>query len=98
MARLAHNDYLEQFSDSGVIGGLAYATWIFLALTTVGRKIWRNGGGISLAIFVGLIGWFIQGFGEFGLYVPALAWTVFTLLGILVGQKGIEFDKNAINR
>src|SRR6185437_16236510 len=24
MARLVHNDYLEQFSDSGLIGGLAY--------------------------------------------------------------------------
>jgi hypothetical protein len=98
MARLTHNDYLEQFSDSGVIGGLAYTAWIFLALTTGGRKIWRNGGGISLAIFAGLLGWFAQGFGEFGLYVPALAWTAFTLLGVLAGQKRIEFDKNAINR
>ena len=98
MARLTHNDYLEQFSDSGVIGGLAYTAWIFMALTTGGLKIWRNGGGISLAIFAGLLGWFAQGFGEFGLYVPALAWTAFTLLGVLAGQKRIEFDKNAINR
>jgi len=51
-----------------------------------------------LAIFAGLLGWFAQGFGEFGLYVPALAWTAFTLLGVLAGQKRIEFDKNAINR
>ena len=30
MARLAHNDYLEQFSDSGIAGGIFYAAWIFL--------------------------------------------------------------------
>jgi O-antigen ligase len=98
MARLTHNDYLEQFSDSGVLGGLTYFIWIFLALTLAGQKIWRNGDAISLAIFAGAIGWFIQGIGEFSLFVPALAWTAFTLLGVIVGQKRIEFDKNTTNR
>jgi 3-dehydroquinate dehydratase-2 len=28
MARLTHNDYLEQFSDSGIAGGIFYAAWI----------------------------------------------------------------------
>jgi len=93
MARLTHNDYLEQFSDSGLVGGLAYATWIFLALTAAGKKIWRSGNVISFAILAGLLGWFAQGFGEFGLFIPALAWTAFTLLGCATGQKIIEFDK-----
>lgn len=93
MARLTHNDYLEQFSDSGVFGGLAYATWIILALTAAGKKIWRGGNVISIAILAGLLGWFAQGFGEFGLFIPALAWTAFTLLGCAIGQKIIEFDK-----
>jgi len=83
MARLTHNDYLEQFSDSGVVGGLAYAAWIFWALATTGKKLWQNSDYFSFAIFAGLLGWFAQGFGEFGLYVPALAWTAFTLLGCL---------------
>jgi len=118
MARLAHNDFLEQFSDSGMVGGLVYAAWIVLALATAGKKLWRsvtparirssrgneaqtnnkmappciggNGsesgssGVASVAVLVGLLGWFAQGFGEFGLYVPALAWTTFTLLGCAV--------------
>ena len=67
MARLTHNDYLEQFSDSGMVGGLAYIAWIFLALTSAGKKIWRSRDEIPLAIFAGLLGWFAQGFGEFGL-------------------------------
>jgi hypothetical protein len=81
MARLTHNDYLEQFSDSGIVGGLVYAAWILLALATAGKKLWRAASTASFAIFAGLIGWFVQGFGEFSLYVPALAWTAFTLLG-----------------
>ena len=93
MARLTHNDYLEQFSDSGLIGGISYAAWIILALAVIGKKLWRNAGEIEFAIYVGLLGWFVQGLGEFGLYVPALAWTAFSLLGVLIGAKRIEFDK-----
>jgi O-antigen ligase len=84
MARLAHNDYLEQFSDSGIPGGIFYAAWIFLALANVARRVWKSGNQITFAVFAGLLGWFAQGFGEFGLYVPALAWTAFTLLGCLL--------------
>ena len=95
MARLTHNDYLEQFSDSGIAGGIFYATWILLALTSAGRKIWNAGSPLSFAILAGLLGWFLQGIGEFGLYVPALAWTAFTLLGGLPGLAGNQIDKPA---
>jgi hypothetical protein len=87
MARLVHNDYLEQFSDSGIPGGLFYVAWISLALWMVGRGVWEDKHKpLAFAIFAGLLGWFVQGLGEFSLYVPALAWTAFTLLGCLVGQ------------
>ena len=86
MARLAHNDYLEQFSDSGIVGGLAYAAWIFLALAAVVKKFWRSTDAFTVAILAGLLGWFAQGFGEFGLFIPALAWTAFTLLGCLISE------------
>ncbi|HZF02276.1 MAG TPA: O-antigen ligase family protein [Methylomirabilota bacterium] len=93
MARLAHNDYLEQFSDSGIPGGIFYASWIALVLATIGRRVWKNGDSISFAIFTGLLGWFIQGIGEFSLYIPALAWTAFTLLGCLLVLTTNPFDK-----
>lgn len=93
MARLTHNDYLEQFSDSGFSGGLAYMTWVFLALTVVTKKIWCNANIIFKAVLGGLLGWFAQGFGEFSLYIPALAWTAFTLLGMLIGLNKNKFDK-----
>lgn len=86
MARLTHNDYLEQFSDSGIIGGLSYAAWIAVTLWAIGRRVWRAGDWLAFAIFSGLLGWFAQGFLEFSLYVPALAWTAFTLAGCLVAS------------
>ena len=85
MARLTHNDYLEQFSDSGLIAGLAYAAWVLAALAASGRKAWRAADAHQFALWLGLLGWFLQGFGEFGLYIPALAWVAFTLLGCAVG-------------
>jgi len=156
MARLAHNDYLEQFSDAGIPSGLAYGAWIFLALAALARRLWHSeafpshpchqneassnepfscssrrkeapsvptergksplksaamrvrvhevppaaqpkasddgsrssfDAQLSFAIFLGLLGWFAQGLGEFGLFVPALAWTAFTLVGCLIGQE-----------
>jgi O-antigen ligase len=93
MARLTHNDYLEQFSDSGVPAGLAYLIWISLALTRLFKTIWSSDDFIPVAMLMGLLGWFLQGLGEFSLYIPALAWTAFTLLGCLIGQKINQFDK-----
>jgi O-antigen ligase len=95
MARLTHNDYLEQFSDSGIAGGIFYTTWIFLALIVIGRRVWNFGSPLAFAIFAGLLGWFVQGIGEFSLYVPALAWTAFTLLGCLLRVSGNQIDKSA---
>ena len=69
-------------------GGLFYGLWILLALTVAGKKFWRHGDAISFAIFAGVFAWFTQGFGEFGLYIPALAWPAFTLLGMLASPAG----------
>ncbi|HSY17184.1 MAG TPA: O-antigen ligase family protein [Candidatus Acidoferrales bacterium] len=93
MARLTHNDYLEQFSDSGLVGGLTFAAWVILALAVVGRKVWQKGDGVDFALFAGVLAWLAQSFGEFGLYIPALAWLAFTLLGGLIGLKINEIDK-----
>jgi O-antigen ligase len=90
MARLTHNDYLEQFCDAGIPSGLAYTGWIALALATVGKKFWRTGEAAGFAVFAGLLAWFTQNFGEFGLYIPALAWTAFTLLGCAVAWADSE--------
>jgi O-antigen ligase len=92
MARLVHNDYLEQFSDSGFIGGICYAAWIGLLLAILGRRVWGMRDAAPFAIFAGLLGWFAQGLSEFSLYVPALAWTAFCLAGWLLGWSSNRID------
>jgi hypothetical protein len=92
MARLTHNDYLEQFSDSGLPGGIFYGIWIVAALLFIGQKVWKSEDQIILALFLGLFGWFIQGLGEFELFIPALAWTAFIFLGYALAWK--RFGKN----
>jgi O-antigen ligase len=82
MARLTHNDYLQQASDSGLPGAFTYILWTLGALILAARKAKSP---IAFACFLGVSGWFAQGLSEFSLYIPALAWPAFTLLGILVG-------------
>jgi O-antigen ligase len=92
MARLAHNDYLEQASDSGVPGMLAYIIFIVAGLAwsfpwagkaqTLGSDDWP-----TFAVWLGVLGWGLQSLAEFGLYIPALAWPAFTFLGWLLGRK-----------
>ncbi len=86
MARLVHNDYLEQFSDSGWIGGGFYLLWTVCWLAVVGSWAWRYADGFAFATFLGVAAWLAQGLSEFSLYVPALAWTAFTLAGSLAAQ------------
>ncbi len=86
MARLAHNDYLEQASDSGWVGFLAYLAFWVSSLVFLYRKGIAGGTPLAFAVWLGLMGWAAQEAVEFGLYIPALAWPAFLLLGWLNGS------------
>ncbi len=81
MARLAHNDYLQQASDSGFFGFLAYIAFISGILWVLYRKSDINIYPRRLALWLGIAAVCLQGFSEFNLYIPALAWPVFLFLG-----------------
>ena len=84
MARLVHNDYLEQASDSGLVGFLTYTVFIISGLIWCFPRPaadWQ-----TFAVWLGVLGWSLQGFVEFGLYIPALAWPAFAFLGWLLGK------------
>ena len=115
MARLVHNDFLEQASDSGLPGFALYSLWIGVLLWTLGRRLSGAAGSgdsaevssassrpeavgsmvwpeadqrrLEWAVFLGLLGWFTHGLAEFGLYIPASAWTAFTLAGALLAAR-----------
>lgn len=92
MARLAHNDYLEQASDSGTLG---FASYLYLVLGTLfysRPRISPTGDWVKFSVWLGLLGWSVQGGVEFGLYVPALAWPAFLLLGWLQAAPVNQID------
>jgi O-antigen ligase len=82
MARLVHNDYLEQASDSGWPACLLFSGFVVGGLVLGHRKVALSK--LHLAVWLGLLAWALQGFVEFGLYIPAIAWSAFLLMGWLL--------------
>ena len=87
MARLTHNDYLQQASDSGLVAGLLFlGIVVWVSVRT--RWVWSGGGWGKFGVWLGLVGFAAQGGVEFGFYVPATAWCWFALAGWLVAHSG----------
>jgi hypothetical protein len=95
MARLTHNDYLQQASDSGLIGFLAYTVFIVGVLFHTRPRLGANRDYLRFAVWLGVLGWALQGLLEFGLYIPALAWAAFALLGWLLATTPKPVDNPA---
>ena len=91
--RLTHNDYLQQASDSGWPGFALYAAFIGGAAWVLARR--RLDDPLLIAVRLGLLAWALQGFVEFGLYIPALAWPAWLMLGWLLASPANRFDKSA---
>ena len=86
MARLTHNDYLQQASDSGFPGMVTYAAFVGGMLWVTYRRLdWRRTP-VACGVWLGLSAWAVQSAFEFTLYVPSLAWTAFALAGWLLGS------------
>lgn len=84
MTRLTHNDYLQQASDAGWPSAIMYATWMFGSLYWLRPKKLGDHP-IREAVWLGLVALALQNIIEFGLYIPAIAWPYFLLLGWLWG-------------
>ena len=94
MTRLVHNNYLEQAADSGLVGFLTFCSFMFGSLAVLYRKTVAEP--VPFCVWLGLLGWVLQGFVEFGLYIPALAWPAFLFFGWLWGVGPNGFDKPAV--
>jgi len=91
--RLTHNDYLQQASDSGWPGFALYAAFVGWTAWVLARR--RMDDPVRMAARLGLLAWVLQGFVEFGLYIPASAWPAWLMLGWLLAEPPNRFDKSA---
>ena len=82
MTRLTHNDFLQQGSDSGVVGLLAYAVWLLGGVGALSARLRPRQDLNQFALWLGLAGIILQGFLEFWLYIPAIAWPTLFLFGL----------------
>jgi O-antigen ligase len=91
MARLVHNDYIEQFCDSGGLGFAAFFALIAINLTLLYRYLaqicWFAGLGVVAVLLHESV--------EFHLYIPAIAWPTLFLLGWLTRRA--VFEKSAVS-
>ena len=95
MAKLCHNDYLEQASDSGLIGFLAFFCLVLLTLINLYR--YRNSI-FDFSLWLGLLVLSLHSLMEFHFYIPALAWPFFLFLGMQSGRENQWTSRNpAIN-
>ena len=92
--RLTHNDYLQQASDSGVPGFLMYLAFFGGATWVLARR--RMAEPVHVAMRLGLLAWVLQGAVEFGLYIPALAWPAWLMLGWLLALPTNQVDKSTL--
>jgi hypothetical protein len=86
MARLCHNDYLEQASDSGIFGFVSYTAMIVAFIFILYRYSSNNRpmDWLYFAVWLGILGLCLHSLVEFHLYVPALAWPMFFVCGWLM--------------
>jgi len=87
-AATVHNNFLQMWSDSGVLAFLAFAVlWIVAVRDSFRLARERTGDVAAAAICGALVGWTVHGLVDFELYVPGVALPVFVLLGTLQGLK-----------
>lgn len=81
--RLAHNNFLEAATDSGILGFVAYtALWVWPVIVAV-KRVRQSHDPMMMGLTLGLIGWVIHGLVDFDQYIPSLALLAFLFLGIL---------------
>jgi len=96
--KLAHNDYLQVWAETGIVGLNAFVGLWLVFLYSFWRKM-RSAAtgelrGIACGLGAGVIGFLAHGLIDFDLYLPALAYYLFALLGLLVavptGEEAVD--------
>lgn len=96
--KLAHNNYLQVWAETGIAGlNLFLGIWLIF-LYTFWRKI-RSGipgelRGLAFGLGAGIIAFLVNSLTDFALYLPSLVWFVFAFLGLLAAIPSDESEKD----
>ncbi len=86
--KMAHNNYLQVWAETGTVGLNVFMGIWLVFFYTFWRKVRSDAAGdlrgIVCGLGAGVIGFLTQSLIDFALYLPALAYFVFALLGLLV--------------
>jgi O-antigen ligase len=89
-AQVVHNNFLQMWSDSGVLAFVSYALlWIVAVRDSFRLARQRVGDAAAMAVCGALAGWTMHGLVDFDLYAPGVALPAFILLGTVQGLKEI---------
>ena len=90
----AHNDYVEMLADTGWMGLLLFFGGIWLVLFAI-IKTWKQSrdpflAGITLGGFIGAVSLLCHCLVDFNLRIPANAFLLFVILGLMVAAVNIK--------
>ena len=89
-AQLAHNSFLQMWSDSGVVAFVAFAAlWLWAMRDALVLARQRRGDVAATAVCAALVGWSAHNLLDFDLYVPGVGIPAFLMLGVLQGLKDL---------
>jgi O-antigen ligase len=89
-AQLVHNNFLQMWSDSGMVAFLVFSLlWLVALRDALELARQRTGDAAAIAICAALAGWTVHSLMDFDLYVPGVAMPAFLLLGMLQGLKDL---------
>ena len=98
-AQLVHNNFLEMWSDSGLLAFVVFAALWLLAIQDAFRLArQRRGDMAAVALCAALTGWVAHSLVDFDLYIPGIALPAFLLLGMLQGLKELPSVRPVVPR
>ncbi len=89
-AQVAHNDWLQRFGETGVVGGIAFAVFA-VAVLRVGARSWRQASDArtrrrAAGLWCGVLGVFAAAVLDYPFAEPPVAWIAGAAMGLLVGD------------
>jgi O-antigen ligase len=87
-AQSVHNNFLQMWSDSGVLAFVVFATMWVVGLRDAFRLAMNRQSDVAAAgLCAAMVAWTVHGMIDFDLYVPGLAVPSFLMLGTVQGLK-----------